>query len=493
MTWRYDGRDLSQDSLRAKDANLVGQVVGPYRVIARVGHGGSATVYRASQAEEPTEVALKISHPRIAGKRHASQRFLREVQAIRRLEHPGCVRILDWGVHDERIYIAMEFVDAKDLSVVLAEEGAFSQRKAVSIAIAACEVLEAAHTLGVIHRDMKPRNIKLLAPDADDNERIKVVDFGLAKLFEPPTDDDDDEGDELTHVETLTDAETMLGTPMYMAPEQVGGGHVDGRSDLYSLGVILYRMLTGRLPHQGDDAVTWILNMATAEIVSPRELVPEINPQLDALVMRCMRTDPNQRFASAASLSRELRLVLADLDDVAQDKPTNVYTPEALQQAIKDALVHANTDNTTNVLDPDARPFDDTLPSPGTTRKRRRRTSEDSVTKEAPARRRLARASADEEEEDEPPTKTQKTRVYTRKKPAAGGVALEARILAPKAPPRRKRAPRAPIDEPSSVGLGDDSTNSRLTEYDVARRRHELWLLVVALIVLIGVLVWRQT
>lgn len=477
---------MSRDTLNVKDADFVGQVIGPYRVIARVGHGGSATVYRASQAGEPREVALKVSHPRIAGRRHATQRFLREVQAIRRLEHPGCVRILDWGVHGDRIYIVMEFVDAKDLSVVLAEEGAFSQRRAVSVVIAACEVLEAAHALGVIHRDMKPRNIKLLAPDADDNERVKVVDFGLAKIFKLPT-DDDDEADELTHVETLTDAETMLGTPMYMAPEQVGGGHVDGRTDLYSLGIILYRMLTGRLPHQGDDAVTWILNMATAAIPSPRELMPEVSEKLDAIVMKCICNDPNERFDSASALSRALHDVLAELDELAQDKPTNVYTPEALQQAIKDALVHANDDNTTNVLDPDARPYDDTLPSPGNERgPRRARGSDASITKEAPALRRLARAR-DDDDEEEPPTKTQKTRVYTRKKRSAGGVTLEARLD----PPSRDRAQDGTTENEPPSSLGDESTSR--TEADVARRRHELWLLLLALIVLIGVLVWRQT
>ena len=300
---------------------LEGELAG-YAIIELIGEGGSATVYRAQK--DDAVVALKVSHPHLAKHRDASARFLREVKAIQRASHPGIVSILDWGIADDRIYIAMELIEALDLSVVLEREGTFTEARAVWIASAVCEVLCAAHKLGVVHRDLKPRNIKLLSPRGG-YERVKLMDFGLAKIFRPADAGEQAQGEELTHVETLTGPSTVLGTPKYMAPELYGGHeNVDGRTDIYSLGVIMYRMLTGRTPHVGKDALQLMMSVATK---TAPPLGGGIDPELEAIVMKCIEKNVTDRFTSAEELRKELLAIIDRLEESEQDKATRVFNP----------------------------------------------------------------------------------------------------------------------------------------------------------------------
>jgi serine/threonine-protein kinase len=298
---------------------LIGrQVAGRFTIKRFLGEGGMATVFVAEQGVEPREVALKIMNEELNSDRSFVKRFQREAKAASRVQHPNSVQIIDYGVADQISYIAMELLVGDDLYVLLEHEGCIAQGRATRILVEVCDALMVAHELGIVHRDLKPENIMVI-PDAShpNGERVKVLDFGIAKLLAP---DLAEARPEIDPGSGVTRAGTFIGTPAYMSPEQCGLLPVDTRADIYTCGVLLYQLVTGRLPFEGQTP----LHTATLHIhevaPKPSSLAPRLDPRLEAIILKALAKKPNDRHQTARHLASTLRKILPDLPDVAVGK-----------------------------------------------------------------------------------------------------------------------------------------------------------------------------
>ena len=268
------------------DAFEQGQVIaGRYRVLRRLGAGGMADVYLAEDTTLGRRVAVKVLLQRYAGDGQFVERFRREAQAAARINHPNIVNIYDWGPVDGTYYIVMEYVEGETLKDHIRREGRYAPGEAVRIAVELLAAVNVAHAAHIVHRDIKSQNILL-----DPAGTVKVTDFGIAKA-------DDSQ---------MTEAGSILGTAQYLAPEQAKGEPVDERSDLYSVGVVFYEMLTGSLPFRGDSAVTVALKHVNEQPPEPAELVPGLPYALNQIVLKALAKGPDQRYRTAAEFSADL-------------------------------------------------------------------------------------------------------------------------------------------------------------------------------------------
>jgi eukaryotic-like serine/threonine-protein kinase len=325
---------------------LIGKTLGGrFRVTGFIGEGAMATVYRGVQSEEPREVALKIMHPHLIGDPTFVARFRREAKAAKQIQHPNTVQIVDYGVDGNVLYIAMELLGGQDLFETLVVERRIGEKRAVKILLQVCDALVAAHDKGIVHRDLKPENIMLLPDPADpDGDRVKVLDFGIAKILEreqPPPSDDADPISMASSV--LTTVGMVVGTPAYMSPEQCRGETIDARSDVYACGILLYQIVTGRLPFAGDN----VMDLAVKHIRTPppplAQFVPAVNPGLEQAVLKALSKWPSQRQQSARELRDELAALVPALSDrqllltaVAPAAPA----PAAAQEAPRRSAQH---------------------------------------------------------------------------------------------------------------------------------------------------------
>lgn len=272
-------------------SNLVGCRLGDYQVMRRLGSGGMADVYAARQSSLQRDVALKVLRSVTPGDEESLKRFRREARAAARLNHPSIVQVFDFGESEGVHYIAQELVDGINLKQALDREGPFSIEQAVAVLQSVGGALENAHQSGVTHRDIKPENIM-----RGSNNVMKVTDFGLARM--------------LTQMDAstanLTRAGLTLGTPRYMSPEQIQGGNVDARSDLYSLGVTMYHLLTGDPPYVAEEPLALAFKHLHE---TPRPLdhargAADLPAWLVSLVMCCLQKNPQSRFDTASDLLR---------------------------------------------------------------------------------------------------------------------------------------------------------------------------------------------
>jgi serine/threonine-protein kinase len=277
-------------------------VAGRYEVERMLGRGGMATVYLARDDALQRPVALKVLADGLRDDDPFRRRFLREARLAARLSHPNVVRVYDVGEADGRPYIVMEYVPGETVADLLARRGRVVPAEAVEIAAQACEGLQHAHDHGLVHRDVKPQNL-LVREDGC----VKLADLGIARAAES------------TH---LTQHGTILGTAAYLSPEQAAGEEVTPAADVYSLGAVLYELLTGRPPYQLSSLAELAERQAAGEIVPPRDLQPGVPERLEAVVMRCLARDPRFRPGSAAEVAAELR---AALDE--RRPPTAVTAP----------------------------------------------------------------------------------------------------------------------------------------------------------------------
>jgi serine/threonine-protein kinase len=262
---------------------------GRYRIDAVLGRGGMGVVLRAHDLEARRDLALKVLHPDIACDDQSVARFRREAEILARIEHPGVPRCFGLVAEGGELFFVTEFIDGRDLKSELGERGPMAIPAALELAATVADALAAAHELGVVHRDVKPQNI-MLGKDG----RVCLVDFGVARLG--------GEG-----MDKLTATGSILGTPAYMSPEHFDSHRVDARSDLYSLGVVLFEALCGRLPFQAQSPLAMALAHRDSEAPGLRTLRPEVPPWLDRVVLRLLSKKPAARYSSAVVLARDLR------------------------------------------------------------------------------------------------------------------------------------------------------------------------------------------
>src|SRR5256712_753414 len=296
-------------SVGAEADPLLGRVLNDrYRILEVIGHGGMGRVYKALQAPLDRLVALKILGAGHDRDPNFYKRFFLEASVTAKLTHPNTITLYDYGRTDDGIFfIAMEFLNGRTLSQAMQADGPLAQERAIHIAQQICRSLREAHSLGIVHRDLKPANVMLLL-ERDDHDFVKVLDFGLVKFFSGET-----------HEADITNAGTFMGSPHYIAPEQARSQGPDQRCDIYSLGVLLYHMLTGHVPFTGAAPVDIILKHLHDVPVAPRALRPDlmIAPGLEDLVLRCMAKDRDERFQSMDDLLAQLKAVRARLTGVS--------------------------------------------------------------------------------------------------------------------------------------------------------------------------------
>jgi serine/threonine-protein kinase len=269
-----------------------------YHLEERLGEGGMGTVYRARHLLMDRPVAIKVLHPQFVENEAARTRFQLEARAAVRLHHPNAVSVTDFGqTSDGLVYIVMELLKGRTLREILALEAPLETARATSIMLQASDAVAAAHEAGIIHRDLKPSNI-LVTRSEDAPAVVKVLDFGIAKLASDMFDDED------AAASTLPG--TPLGTPRYMSPEQHEGKDLTPATDVYSLGIILYEMLTGMAPFTGTSVVEIAIKHANDTPRAPREIVAAIPEDMERVVLHALEKEPAARPANAADFRREL-------------------------------------------------------------------------------------------------------------------------------------------------------------------------------------------
>ncbi len=273
---------------------LTGRLLdGRYAVTARIAHGGMATVYQATDTRLDREVALKVMHAELARDEEFRRRFIGEAKSVARLSHQNVVAVFDQGADGPFLYLAMEFVPGRTLKMLLRDSGRFAPATALEIMAGVLDGLAAAHASGIVHRDVKPENVLVTA-----DGRLKVADFGLARALSAAG---------------HTRSGLLIGTVAYVPPEQVTGGPTGPAGDVYSAGVMLFELLTGRLPFTGDTPLSVAYQHVNTDVPAPSTLAPGIGSAVDQLVLAATRRDPAQRLADADEFRRAVRRVRENL------------------------------------------------------------------------------------------------------------------------------------------------------------------------------------
>ncbi len=300
---------MTDDSSRP--SQLVGRsIAGKFVVESLIATGGAGTVYRARQLALDRTVALKVLRQDVARDPHFIERFKREARAASRLDHPNSVRVFDFGsVDDALLYLAMEYVEGRTLHHLIEEEWPLGKARIVDIMSQVLSAIAVAHDMEVIHRDLKPDNIMIIRAKSDEGEEtelVKVCDFGIATLGAIQN---DRAGGQAGGPWATMDG-SLVGTPGYMSPEQARGEQADRRSDIYSAGVILYHMLVGRPPFEGDSAYFVAMKHITDPPLPPSQITA-VDPGLEAVCLRALSKSPRDRFDNAREMRAALRAVLA--------------------------------------------------------------------------------------------------------------------------------------------------------------------------------------
>jgi serine/threonine protein kinase len=286
------------------ESGLIGQALGPYRVLGALGSGGMGEVYLAEDPRLGRRVALKVLPPGMAARPEAIQRFEREARAIASLSHPGIVVLHSLEEADGRRFLTMEHVEGETLNRALPPRG-FALPRLLPLAIALTDAVSAAHRQGILHRDLKPENVMLTAEG-----RLKVLDFGLAKLAAAP----DDVDRTTCETRSVTRDGWIVGTLAYMSPEQAQGLPVDERSDIFSLGVLLYEMATGERPFKGGTNLAVLSSVLKDTPPPASELRADVPKALARMIQRALEKRPEDRYQSASDLRRDLEDLKRDVD-----------------------------------------------------------------------------------------------------------------------------------------------------------------------------------
>ncbi len=266
---------------------VVGDRVDQYQITEPIARGGMASLFKATDEASGLPVVLKVPHVQYESDVVFFERFRREEEIGQRIDHPGVVRVLT-PREKSRMYMAMEWVEGRPLNAILYETGPLPREAALEIARQLCDALACLHAHGVVHRDLKPENV-LVTSDG----RVKIVDFGIALL-------------ESARRLTWAGLSHAIGTPDYMAPEQIRGKRGDARTDVYALGTMLYEMLTGRVPYEAETSTAVLRAKRTRAPVPPSSRVPGLDPAIEAIILRAIERDPRDRYACAADMLADL-------------------------------------------------------------------------------------------------------------------------------------------------------------------------------------------
>jgi serine/threonine protein kinase len=302
--------------------DLTGQTLGQYRIVEQLGRGGMATVFKAFQPSLERYVAIKILPPYYAHEPGFAERFIREAKAVARLEHPHIMPIHDFGQEGDYTYIVMKYVPAGTLKDLIASTS-LSLEQATDIISQIASALDHAHAQGIVHRDVKPSNVLM-----DQGEWAFLMDFGLAKMVEGS--------------KQLTASGVGVGTPAYMAPEQGRGEKVDGRADVYSLGIVLYEMLTGQVPFDAETPMAVVLKHITAPLPMPRSVNPVIPESVERVMLKSLAKDPADRYATAGEMATALRQAKAE-GEASPDELLSITEPMPVTEKAAPALVERPT------------------------------------------------------------------------------------------------------------------------------------------------------
>jgi eukaryotic-like serine/threonine-protein kinase len=264
-----------------------GDLLDHYRMDALVARSGMASIYRATDENTGKSVAIKLPHAEMEADPVLFDRFIREAEIGKKLDHPGVVKVLNDEERSRR-YMVLEWVDGRLLRQIMNEQKKFPPERAIRITLALCNALDYIHSQGVVHRDLKPENI-MVGPD----DRVTLIDFGIAA----------NAGSRRLTFAKLTEA---MGTPDYISPEQVKGKRGDARSDVYSLGIMFYEMLTGKVPFTGPNPFVIMNERLLNNPIPPREVNPEISPQLQEIIYRALERDPNKRYPNTHEFALDL-------------------------------------------------------------------------------------------------------------------------------------------------------------------------------------------
>ncbi|HTJ84280.1 MAG TPA: serine/threonine-protein kinase [Polyangiaceae bacterium] len=316
------------------ETNLIGlTLAGRIRITGIIGEGGMATVYRGAVEGQTGEVAIKIMNPDLAKESRFVRRFRREAKAASMLKHPNTVQIIEFGVDQGYVFLAMELLQGFDLAMLLHRERRIPEARAIQIAIQVCKALSAAHEQSIVHRDLKPDNIMLVKAPAgaalpvagmSPSDFVKVLDFGIAKILDDDGEKNanaDPRAEPITQEKSmLTRVGTIVGTPAYMAPEQGRAEAVDPRTDLYACGVLLYELISGRVPFTGETPMQVVMRHVNEPPRPPSDFLP-VNADLERLIMRALAKWPSERQQSAEEMAFELLSVLPKVGGASAPQP----------------------------------------------------------------------------------------------------------------------------------------------------------------------------
>lgn len=290
---------------------MIGRILNSrYRIEERIGSGGMADVYKATDTLLGRTVAVKILHTQFSRDPVFIERFRQEAQAAANLNQPNIVNVFDWGVENGTHYLVMEYVQGRDLKDIILQGGPLLPERAVEIAVAICRALDSAHEHGVVHRDIKPQNII-----ATYDNQIKVMDFGIART---------------AGGSAMTQTGTIMGTAQYLSPEQAQGKSADPRSDLYSLGIVLYEMLTGKVPFDGENPVSIAYKHVREDPLPPSMINPDISAGLESVIMKALAKNPENRYRNAMEMC-------SDLERCLEGAPVNATPVMSREEAFSGA------------------------------------------------------------------------------------------------------------------------------------------------------------
>ena len=323
---------------------IVGVIVGErYEIAGRVGSGGMADVYKAKDHKLNRFVAMKVLKPEFSADTNFIKKFQREAQAAAGLAHPNIVNVFDVGEDQGLNYIVMELVEGITLKEYISKKGKLTVKEATSIAIQVAMGLEAAHNRNIVHRDIKPQNI-IISTDG----KVKVTDFGIARA-----------------ASSNTISTNAMGSVHYSSPEQVRGGYSDYKSDIYSLGITMYEMVTGKVPFDGDTTVAIAIKHLQDEMLPPSEFVPELPHSLEEIILKCTQKSPDRRYSTLAELINDLKHSLIDpngsfvnLAPLSNHAQTVVISPDEMKE-IKNAAYAPSGSNSSRYNDEDEDDDDD--------------------------------------------------------------------------------------------------------------------------------------